>query len=198
MRCVFWTPCRPQTRLCATLLGQCKHSSPRSVNYCPRPPPACLRVMKSKKRDTAGRLSMPRRPRTEPTTTLLLSFFLFNSLSFLVDLAKERKWRGRRARKLFTSRSHGGAAAQHLWRWWRRTTHTFSHTQLNFVLLGQRKRANERAGAAAMNQPRPPKDNFPVRPSLSFFPWPRNQLGRPLRGRVGRRLFPPLGVLPIS
>ena len=30
-------------------------------------------------------------------STLLLSFFLFNSLSFLVDLAKERKWRGRRA-----------------------------------------------------------------------------------------------------
>ena len=112
-RCVFWTPCRPQRRLCSTLLGQCKHSSPRSVNYCPRPP-ACLRVMKSKKRDSAGRLSMPRRPRprTEPTTTLLLSSFLFNSLSFLVDLAKERKWRGRRARKLFTSRSQarrGGA-----------------------------------------------------------------------------------------
>ena len=77
-------------------------------------PSACLRVMKSKKRDSAGRLSMPRRPRprTEPTTTLLLSSFLFNSLSFLVDLAKERKWRGRRARKLFTSRSQarrGGA-----------------------------------------------------------------------------------------
>ena len=76
-RCVFWTSCRPQRRLCSTLLGQCKHSSPRSVNYCPRPP-ACLRVMKSKKRDSAGRLSMPRRPRTrtEPNndaTPLFLS-----------------------------------------------------------------------------------------------------------------------------
>ena len=112
------------------MLGQCKHTPPRSVNYYPyapqparRPRPPARDEKQKARFSRAIKYASP----PPPPPQLLLSFFLFNSLSFLVDLADSGgsgEASEQAGRKLLTSRSHGATFAPS-------NAHVFSHPTLS-------------------------------------------------------------------
>ena len=104
-----------------------------------------------------------------PPPQLLLSFFLFNSLSFLEDLAD----RGNGEQGAATAAAEEETFCIEITRRHNiRATHTFSHTQLCLPpIRTPPSEAPTLAGSGnrtAMNQQRPPKDNFLVLHYLFF------------------------------